>query len=186
MHARVLSAAVLLGLALAGDQITLPGRPVVTASAADPPRAAARMSPSILQIYERWALADLAHLKHTLPWHPILPSSLPRGFRYFRIDQTDAYRYGFSIEIYGPQNQTLRVQEAPYQAPTAATKPDPMVVFRTQLSAMTLANGTWMAQEFPGPGQWILMRTWRGLRIYVDGNGNVPKDTLEEFAGTLQ
>jgi hypothetical protein len=186
MHARVLSAIVLLGLALPGGEITLSGRPVVHRSAVHHPPAAARMSPSSLQIYEQWALADLADLKHTLPWHPILPGSLPRGFRYFRIDQTYPNRYGFSIEIYGPQNQTLRVQEAPYQAPTAATKPDPMVVFRRQLSAVALANGTWLAQEFPGPGQWILMRTWGGLRIYVDGNGNVPKDTLEEFAGTLQ
>ncbi len=136
-----------------------------------------------VQTPERLALAELASLKRTLAWRPVLPARLPAGFSYFRIDSTDANRYGFSAEILDATNSGLRLMERPYETPTAGSKPDPLIAFRGQLVKVTLANGPWMAQQLQGGG-WIFMRDWGSLRIYIDGN--VPRATLESFAATLR
>ncbi len=125
--------------------------------------------------------ADLAQIQTlAASWRPLLPLTVPTGYTYQRVHCAQC-RDGFSIALDGSSGEWIRISESRSQSSSSANKPDPIDVYRSVLTPVSLASGTWLEQ--PWDGTVILMLRTAERRITVDGTAS--REQLEALAASL-
>lgn len=154
---------------------------------------------------DQLARKDLAALPSLLHFTPMLPTSLPPGFRYVRVPHRGALPgelRAFDIFIAGPDSaqgsRAIHLHEGE-GIQGVQGKPSPLEVYGGVARPVVLANGTWYAMQnkdnpYPkthpygggigGPDAWIFMAQRGGVFIEVDGL--VARNTIEAFVASLK
>lgn len=114
---------------------------------------------------------ELAAAGEVASYHIYLPSDLPSGVTYARMDFNRKHpEYGVGILFLGPDPsiQTLQLDEQPISPVMSANPRNPLNQLSARLQGRDLANGHWLfAQQQGQPlrGAWLYFATLNGVQV---------------------